>query len=159
MPTVDLDFGSVDDRPEGWYRLTCAKPVYKKNKAGDGFIINLEMKFTDMPDEWSSFENQKLYDQPSLAISARWKLKEVLEAFTNHPWDEDNMKIEWECEQECEAETYDECPHTKIVPDLVDTTAVGLIYAGEYKGRINCKVKQYLPDDGTVEIGSTEEVS
>jgi hypothetical protein len=151
MPTVSLDFGSVGKVPEGWFRLVCDKAVYKPNKSKDGFIANMQMHLADMPDEFEEFENMKIFDNPSFKLAARWKLQEVLGAFTQEDWTGDGMQLEVVCEEDCGEE---DCPHQLIIPILTDATAVGLIYSEEYQGRVNARVSRYIPDDGTVEFGS-----
>jgi len=151
MPTVDLDFGSVGKIPEGWFRLVCDKALYKPNKSKDGFIANLQMRLIDMPEEFEEFENLSIYDWPSFKLSARWKLQEVLGAFTGENWEEDGMQLEVECEEDCGE---DSCPHQMVIPILKDATAVGLIYGKEFDGKVRANVKNYLPDDGTVEFGA-----
>lgn len=140
MPEIDLDFGGVGALPEeGVYRITIDKPaIYKQNKTKDGYIINLQMSLTDMPDE--AFEGMKVFDNPSLKLSARWKLQEVLEAFTQEEWKDDGLKI-----------TVNEDNEVEDLP--VGTTALGLVYHDDYNGRLQAKVRNYFPDNGTVEIG------
>jgi hypothetical protein len=150
MPTVDLDFGNVGKVPEGWFRLVCDKAVYKPNKAKNGFIANMQMHLVDMPDEFEEYENMKIFDNPSFKLAARWKLQEVLGAFTGEDWEQDGMKLEVECEEDCGEPA---CEHQKVIPLLQEATAVGLLYADEYEGRVNARVKRYIPDDGTVQFG------
>lgn len=145
MPEVDLDFGGVGALPdEGYYRLRCDKAVYKQNKTKDGHIINLQMSLIDLPDELDNFENMKVFDNPSFKLAARWKLQEVLGAFTGEDWEEDGMKLE-----------IDDDDNT--VPVLTDATAIGLCYHDEYNGRLQLRVKNYFKDDGTIEIGPSPE--
>lgn len=155
MPEVDLDFGSVGKMPEdGTYRLHVDAAIFKKNKDKDGFVANLQMSLTDMPD--NTFDGMKVFDSPSFKLSARWKLKEVLDAVTQQDWDEDAMKLEWVCEDDCDAETFDECPHKKHIPILEDTDVLGICYADDYQGRLSMKVRTYLPDNGVIAIGPSE---
>jgi hypothetical protein len=141
MAKLDLDFGGVGALPEeGVYRLTIDKAIVKSNKAKDGKVVNLQMSLTDMPDE--AFEGQKVFDSPSLKLAARWKIKEVLEAFTQKDWDEDGLEIE-----------YDE--ETGEIEMLQNLTALGICYHDDYQGKMNLKVKTYLPDNGQVEIGAS----
>jgi hypothetical protein len=155
MPEVSLDFGSVGAIPEGWFRVVCDKPVYKLNNAKDGHIIEMQMHCIDMPDGFENFENFSVRDWPSLKPSARWKLQEVLSAFTGEDWSEDDMKLEVACVEDCEIshENFDKCPHEKIVPILKDATAVALLVAKTREGRTNANPTTYLVDDGSVEFG------
>lgn len=151
MPEIDLDFGEkLPD--EGVYRVHSDDAEYKLNKTKDGFIINLKMRMIDMPDPFEEFENLPVYDNPSLKLSARWKLREVLEAFTQDPWDEDGLKLEVVCVEDCDADLVD-CPHKKIVPCLIDKDALGICYHDDYSGRLSVKISRYLADDGQVQIG------
>ena len=149
MPEIDLDFGSVGQVPEGWFRLTCDKAIFKPNKSKDGYIINLQMRLIDMPEEFEAYENTMVFDNVSMKLAARWRLKDVLSAFTGDDWSDDGMKLQLECE-ECDE---DNCAHQKNVPALVDHTAIGLIYGEDYQGRISARVKNYLVDDGAIEFG------
>src|SRR5688500_4371180 len=117
MPTVDLNFGMVGAIPdEGIYRAECKKAVYKLNKTGDGHIINMQMTLIDMEDD--RFENFAVFDNPSLKVTARWRLKEMLEAFTGEPWTEDNMEIEVDDDNR--------------VPLLEESTCLVLVEHNEY---------------------------
>lgn len=154
MPEVDLDFGGVGALPdEGVYRLNCDKAIYKQNKTKDGFIINLQMSLVDMPDDQEDFEGMKVFDNPSIKLAARWKLQEVLQAFTGDPWDEDGLKLEVECEEDCGE---DDCHHQMVVPVLHEKQALGVCYHDDYNGRLSLKVRTYLQDDGNVEIGPSQ---
>jgi hypothetical protein len=158
MPTVDLDFGSVGKVPEGWFRLVCDKAVYKPNNANNGFVANLQMRLVDMPEAFEEFENMSIYDWPSFKLSARWKLQEVLGAFTGENWEDDGMKLEVECEEDCEDshKNLAKCPHQKIIPMLAGLTAVGLITTGEYNNKPKANIERYIPDDETVQFGPDE---
>jgi hypothetical protein len=162
MVELDLDFGGVDVRPAGWFRLTTDKAIYKQNNAKDGMIINLKMHFTDMPPgtigdtdvEYEQFENFPIDDWPSLKPGARWKLKKQLEAITGKNWDQDGMKLQIVCEEDCdEFEEYHKCEHTKRVPELENCTVIGLVEVGEYNGNPQMKVQRYVEDNGSVEFG------
>jgi hypothetical protein len=153
MPSVDLNFGDVGKIPEeGTYRYLIDKAIFQQNKSKDGFVVNLQMDLIDSPDE--KFEGHKVFDNPSFKLSARWKLQEVLQAVTQQEWQEDEMNIEWECEEDCDAETFEECPHKKHVPLLEGKTVLGISYHYDYNQRLTLKIKNYLPDNGMVEIGA-----
>jgi hypothetical protein len=162
MPEIDLDFGGVNVRPSGWFRLTVNKAIYKSNKANDGMLINLQMQLTDMPSgtipdtdvDYEQFEGMMVQDWPSLKPTTRWKLAKVLSAITQKDWVEDGMKLEYKCEEDCDqfSET-GKCPHTKRVPLLEERTVVGLVEAGEFEGTPQMKVQRYVEDDGNVEFG------
>jgi hypothetical protein len=168
MPSIDLDFGSVGKVPEGYFRLVCDEAEYKQNKSKDGYIINLKMHLTDMPEgclpdtdlEYASFENSAVYDNPSLKPTARWRLQKVLAAFTGEDWEQDGMKLTVVCDENCDQfEETGKCEHKKLVPLFSDATAVGLIYADDYNGRILMKVNEYLYDDGNIEFGPKSDYS
>ena len=160
MPVVDLDFGAVGKVPEGWFRVVCDKATFKKNKSGDNYIINMQNHLADMPEgnlpgsevPYEAFENLNIFDNVSFKLSSRWKLQEVLSAFTGEDWEDDNMKLEVECEH-CDE---DGCSHDKIVPVLIDQTAVGLVYSEIYQGKPQARVRRYIPDNGFVEFGPDE---
>lgn len=165
MPTIDLDFGSVDKVPEGWFRLTCDQAILKPNKSKDGYIINLQMHFTDMPAgnlpgtevPYEQFEGSMVYDNPSMKPSARWKLKGILQAFTGEDWDQDGMELEVSCVEECD--TFKEegkCKHNKHVLLFEDTTVAALIYSEEYEKRTLARVEKYVYDDGQIEFGASD---
>jgi len=162
MPEIDLDFGGVGQVPEGWFRLTCDKAVYKQNKNKDGWIINLQMHFTDMPEgnlpgtemPYESFENNMVYDNPSLKPNSRWKLKRILEAFTGENFEEDGMKVSYTCSVDCdEFEDTGKCQHEWVVPMLQGETVVALIKGEDYEGRTLARVEKYIYDDGSTEFG------
>ena len=149
MPEVELDFGSVGKVPEGWFRLAVDKAVFKSNKSNDGHIINLQMRLTDMPEDFEQFENMNVFDNASMKLTARKFLKQKLSAITGEDWSEDGMKLEIVCDL-CDE---DKCSHEKHVPILEDQTVIGLIYGEEYQGDLQARVKRWLPDDGSVEFG------
>lgn len=140
MPVLDLNF-AVPPFTEGNYRLVCDKAIYKKNSAGDGFIGNLQMHIEDSPLE--DYEGEKVFDNVSFKTSARWRLQEVLRAFTGENWESDNMEL-----------VIDDDNHIEV---LENATAIGILYSSEYNGRQQIRVKNYIPDNGTVEIGLKEE--
>ena len=149
MPEVKLDFGSVGKVPEGWFRLTIDKAIFKSNKSNDGYIINLQMRLIDMPDEFEAYDNMMVFDNASMKLSARRFLKQKLSAITQKDWSDDGMALEVSCEL-CDEES---CDHEKHVPELEDQTVVGLIYAEEYQGDLQARVRRWLPDDGSVDFG------
>lgn len=159
---IDLDFGGVNVRPSGWFRLTVDKAIYKSNNAGDGMIINLQMSLTDMPSgcvpdtdiEYEQFEGMMVQDWPSMKPTARWRLAKTLSAITGTEWAEDGMKLNIECEEKCDQfEETGKCSHTKRVPELEGRTVIGLVQAGEFEGTPQMKVQRYVEDNGSVEFG------
>ena len=144
MPTVDLNMGSVGKVPEGYFRLSVDKAIYKSNKTKDGKIINLQMSLIDMPDEFEDFENTKVFETASFKPTGLWRVQEVLRAFTGDPWDEDNLSLEIDEDGNVEC--------------LQDATAIGLIYADDsYQNRVQPKVKSFFVDDGSIELGANSE--
>jgi len=162
MPQIDLDFGGINDVPEGWFRLTVDKAIYKPNKAGTAMVLNLQLHLTDMPPgcipgtetEYEQFENRPVYDSTSMQPQVRWRLQKVLAAITGKDWSEDGMHLDFVCEEDCEqfAET-EKCSHNKRIPDLEEKTVVGLVVGEEYEGNMNLKVKKWVEDNGSVEFG------
>jgi hypothetical protein len=157
MPEIDLDFGSVGKVPEGWFRLTVDKAIFKPNKSRDGYIINLQMRLIDLPSgnlpgtdtPYEAFENMMVFENASMKLSARKFLQEKLNAITGEDWDADGMKLKVDCGL-CED---DSCDHEKHVPALEDQTVVGLIIGEDYEGRLQARVSRWLPDDGSVDFG------
>lgn len=142
MPTVDLDFGSVGQiPPEGVWRTLCNTATYKKNKAGDGYILDLDVSLIDMPEEHSNFEGFKPFPRPvaSFKSSALWKLQEILEAFTGEEWTDDDMKLEID--------------EDNTVPILAGQTAMVVYIHDSYNGRATFKANTFMADDGSVTPG------
>lgn len=142
MPTLDLSFGDVGSLPpDGNYRLVVNDAIYKANRAGDGYIIEMDCWILDAPDEkWDGF---KPWPKPnaSLKTSARWKLQEALEAITQREWKEDNLQLEVDDDMK--------------VPELIGKTFIGVCMQGEFANRSVLKVDTFLRDDGTTKIGET----
>lgn len=156
MPEISLDFGNVGKVPEGYFRVQITKPIYQSNNNHDGMIIKTQMKCIDMPPEFEDFEGHVVFDQPSFKPTALWKTQEFLHAFTGEDWTEDGMKLEYACIEDCEIshDNIAKCPHEKIIPILVDATAVALLKREVYNDRPSAKPQHYLVDDGTVEFGA-----
>jgi hypothetical protein len=159
MPEIDLDFGAVGKVPVGWFRLTVDKAVYRQNRAGTGMVLNLQMHFTDMPAgdlpgtevPYEAFEGNPVYDSPSTGPASRWKLANILSAITQEPWEEDNMKLSYTCEEDCEDfREHEKCPHTKVVPSLAEATVIAYVVSDDYTGSPQPKPQKYLADDGSV---------
>lgn len=147
MPKIDLgDFSKIGELPpEGYYRFQIQKqPVMKQNSKKDGQIIEIDCLLIDSPDP--DFENFSRRIWPSLKVSARWKLKEQLEAFTQREWNEDNVELEVDDD------------NILIDPDLEGATFIGLcVHGTDNNNKPSFEIKTYLPDDGTVEIGPVVE--
>lgn len=141
MPTLDLDFGDIGKvPPEGCWRLHINEATYKSNKAKDGFIIELDATFIDMPDD--TFEDFKVFPKPtaSLKPTARWKLQQILSAITQEDWTADGMHLEVDEDNK--------------VPALANKTVLAICVHDEYNGQTNCKPGTWIPDNGEVTIGA-----
>lgn len=140
MPTLDLgDFSKVGVlAPKGHYRLQVTKnPKHELNQAKDGKSFILKSIIIDSPDE--AFENFPVTSWLSTKVSARWKLKEALEALTQTEWNEENTQLELDEDD------------ILVEPALEDVRFIALI--GKSKdGKFNT-IETFFPDDGTVEIG------
>jgi hypothetical protein len=140
MPTLDLgDFSKIGVLPPvGHYRLQVTKnPKHEPNKKKDGHSFVLKNIIIDSPDE--AFENFPVTAWASTKVAARWKLKEILEAITQEPWDDENVQLELDDDD------------VLIDPALEDRTFIALIEHSD-DGK-NANIKTFFPDDGSVEIG------
>jgi hypothetical protein len=144
MPELSLDFGNVGKvPPDGTYRFTVVKAKVKLNKAKDGKYINFQFALTDSPDE--AFEGHTVWDKGSLKKAGLWRTQEILEAITQEPWQDDDMSLTVNDDDEVEF-LHDQTFMASCEQDL------------DYKGKDVLVIKSYFPDDGTVEIEvATEE--
>jgi hypothetical protein len=162
MPILDLDFGSIGKTPpNGYYRLLISNAELRKNKPPKkGQHIGLTATIIDSPAE--GFDDWKVFPDPVVALTqnAMWKTQEFLEAVTQSEWKEDQMQLEFECENDCGE---DNCPHTKVFPSLAGETVVAQIQQQEYtdpdSGKVSktARIVTWLPDDGSQKLGSSDE--
>lgn len=146
MPTIDLgDFSKIGALPpEGYYRFEVTKRAsVKPTKAKDSHNIIIDGMLIDSFDP--DFENFTMKQWLSLKVAARWKLKEVLEALTQKPWDDESTQLEIDEDDEM------------IDPDLEGTTAmVLLIHGTDQNNREQAQIRSWFPDDGTIQPGPNE---
>lgn len=144
MPEIDLgDFSKIGALPpEGYYRFQIPKNAeIKPNKAGDGSNITFVTLLVDAPTGAEDFENFSIPHWLSLKIAARWKLKEALEAITQHEWSEEDTKL-----------VVDDDDVTLIEPAFEEVTVIGLVKHGtDNNNKPQAQIQTWIADDGETE--------
>lgn len=144
MPEISLgDFSKVGAiPPEGYYRVQIPKNAeVKPNKSKDGHNVCFTTLIIDPPAGAEDFENFSIPHWLSMKVSARWKLKEALEAITQHEWAEEDTKL-----------VTDDDDVTLIDPAFEDVTVmVQLKHGLDQNNKQQAQVQTWLPDDGETE--------
>lgn len=90
---LNLSFSNVSDGfqplPEDTYDLVVISAKAKPNKKNTGQIIEFVYKV-----DGGEYNNRQLRDWPSLSPDALWRLRDILEAITQKPWRDDDMKLD-----------------------------------------------------------------
>lgn len=143
MPEINLgDFSQVGQiPPEGCYRFkVMQRPRVEQNASKDGSNIILKLNLIDFPEADSAFENYPVTVWLSLKVASYPFLKKQMQALTQTPWDSEDTVLTVDDDNVLEK------------PDLEDLTFIGECVHKDYQNAPTLNIKNWYPDDGSVEI-------